>query len=369
MYKRTEINFHNQVEYWMGEGALNEAASLLNQYANIYVLVDENTAKNCLPVLQDKWPRIKDATVIDIVSGEDNKTLLTVDNIWFQLTRFQADRHSLLVNLGGGVITDMGGFAAAAFKRGMKFVHVPTTLLAQVDAAIGGKTGVDFSGFKNHIGFFKDPEAVVIDPIFLQTLDERQRRSGFAEVMKYGLIMDEDLWHLIADQPLENISPAALEEMIVRSVENKIKIVAEDSQESGLRKILNFGHTLGHALETYFLNTANPITHGEAVAAGMICESWISHKLTGLDFKSLVQIEGVINRVFARLNFTEQQISAILNLTRQDKKVRDGKIRYSLLEKVGNSVFDVEVEDQLAEESLRYYIQKTNWTIDEAVQN
>lgn len=358
MYRQTEINSQNQVKYWMGKGALNEAVSLLNEYASIFILVDETTAKYCLPILQENWNGIRDARIIQIDSGEVHKNLQTVDYIWSQLTHFHADRHSLLINLGGGVITDMGGFAAAAFKRGMKFVHIPTTLLAQVDAAIGGKTGVDFSGLKNHIGFFKDPISVVIDPVFLQTLDERQRRSGFAEVMKYGLIMDEELWNLIVDQPLDHLTDAALEEMIVRSVENKIKIVAEDSKESGLRKILNFGHTLGHALETYFLNTANPITHGEAIAAGMICESWISHQIAGFDSGSLLQVEEVIDPVFERLNFTEKEIPALLDLTRQDKKVRDGKIRYSLLQQMGVSVYDVEVDDLTAEESLRYYIQK-----------
>lgn len=358
MYRQTEINALNQVEYWMGKEALNEAVSLLKDYANTFVLVDETTAKYCLPVLQDRWNGIKDARVIQIDSGEVHKNLQTVEYIWSQLTHYHADRHSLLINLGGGVITDMGGFAAAAFKRGMKFVHIPTTLLAQVDAAIGGKTGVDFSGLKNHIGFFKDPKAVVIDPVFLKTLDERQRISGFAEVMKYGLIMDEELWDSIVDQPLDQMNDTALEEMIVRSVENKIKIVKEDSQESGLRKILNFGHTLGHALETYFLNTANPITHGEAIAAGMICESWISHQISGLDSDALLQIEEVIDRVFQRLNITEEEIPALLELTRQDKKVRDGKMRYSLLQQIGVSVFDVEIDDLTAEESLRYYIQK-----------
>lgn len=357
MYRQTAINTKNQVNYWMGNGALEASASLLNGKQVSFVLVDEITEKLCLPLLKNSWPKISDATVIRITSGEVHKNLNTVGNIWNQLTENHADRHSVLVNLGGGVITDMGGFAAAAFKRGMQFIHIPTTLLAQVDAAIGGKTGVDYDGLKNHIGFFKEPTAVVVDPVFLESLDKRQWRSGFAEVMKYGLIMDADLWKLIAGQDLEKIGKSAIEEMIVRSAENKISVVKEDSQESGLRKILNFGHTLGHALETYFLNTENQITHGEAVAAGMICESWISFRKTGLSEGSLGEIERVIDGIFSRLSFSEKNIPALIKLTHQDKKARNGKIRYSLIEHIGSAVFDIEASDNIAEDSLRYYIQ------------
>ncbi|MBN2639933.1 MAG: 3-dehydroquinate synthase [Bacteroidales bacterium] len=356
MYNQTEINSSYLVNYWMGNKALTESASLLDDNAVVFILVDEMTDKACLPLLQAVWPQTINAHIVSINSGELNKNLETVGIIWDFLTEHHADRHSVLVNLGGGVITDIGGFAAAAYKRGMQFVHIPTTLLAQVDAAIGGKTGVDFNGLKNHIGFFKDPKAVIIDPVFLNTLDSRQWRSGFAEVMKYGLIMDRELWELIKMQNIEQIEREALEEMIVRSAKNKIEIVKEDSQESGRRKILNFGHTLGHALETYFLTADRPITHGEAVAAGMICESWISMKISGLEQDEFTEIQKVIDKVFPRLRFTENEIPRLLDLTRQDKKARGGKIRYSLIDKIGSSLYDIEISDQIAEESLRYYI-------------
>lgn len=309
MYKKIDLNVGNSVDYFMGRGALKEGVSILEPYSKVFVLVDEMTEKHCLPVLRKYWKKSDQAQIIRIPSGEVNKNLQTLNNIWSKLTFFKADKDHLLVNLGGGVITDMGGFAAALYKRGMSFVHVPTTLLGQVDAAIGGKTGIDYNDLKNHIGLILNSNAVVIDPVFLNTLDENQWRSGFAEILKYGLIMDVELWKMLQGKSFKSLNSDEWERLITRSAIDKISIVQEDGLEKGLRNILNFGHTIGHALESYFLNIGYPITHGEAVAAGMICESWISHQQTGLkpdDFENIVHL---IDYNFSRLKFSKNQIT------------------------------------------------------------
>jgi 3-dehydroquinate synthase len=356
MYKQTETYTGDSVDYWIGKGALENGCAAIKKFPKVFVLVDENTEAHCLPVFLQQFQQ--EVQVISISSGEIHKNLNTLTDIWTKLTYFNADRDHLLINLGGGVITDMGGFAAAAYKRGMAFMQIPTTLLGQVDAAIGGKTGVDFNELKNHIGFFQNPNVVIIDPVFLDTLDERQWRSGFAEVMKYGFIMDSTMCDVMEGKTFKTLNASAWNQLIVRSVENKIKVVEEDGKELGLRKILNFGHTLGHAIETYFIKTGRPVTHGEAVAAGMICESWLSAGVSGLPQAELQKIVRMVDDNFPRLDFTPDEVSVLLSLTKQDKKVRNGSVKYSLLKNIGQSVFDVEVSDQQAQESLLYYINK-----------
>ena len=356
MYKQTETYTGDSVDYWVGKGALEEGCATIKAYPKVFVLVDENTEAYCLPHFLQRFQQ--EVQVISISSGEVHKNLNTLTDIWTRLTYFKADRDHLLVNLGGGVITDMGGFAAAAYKRGMDFMHIPTTLLGQVDAAIGGKTGVDFNELKNHIGFFQNPKAVIIDPVFLDTLDERQWRSGFAEMLKYGFIMDSDMCDVVEGKTFQTLNAEEWNRLIMRSVENKIKVVQLDGKEQGLRKILNFGHTLGHALETYFIKTGHSVTHGEAVAAGMVCESWLSAKATGLSPKELQKIVRIVDDNFPRLDFSVDDIPVLLSLTKQDKKVRNGNVKYSLLKNIGQSIFDIEVSDQQAKESLLFYINK-----------
>jgi 3-dehydroquinate synthase len=251
----------------------------------------------------------------------------------------------------------MGGFAASTFKRGMPFVNIPTTLLGQVDAALGGKTGVDFQEFKNHIGTFTNPLAVFVDPVFLESLDDLQWKSGFAEVLKYGFIMDKPLLNEIGERSYRQIKDDA-ESIIIKSAKDKIRVVEEDGLEAGLRKILNFGHTAGHAIETWFLKSGNPVTHGEAVAAGMICESWISNQLTGLSDNDLEQVITTIDRSFQRLSFPAAVFDELLQLTRQDKKVRGNTSRFSLLKTCGESVFDIPVDDVMFVQSLEFYLSK-----------
>lgn len=355
MYTKDSKFGLNPVKYWMGKGALGKLQPVLGDFPKVFVLVDENTARFCLPVLMGKVGDIDVTNTISIPCGEEYKTLKTVSFIWEKLTEMGASRDSLLLNLGGGVITDMGGFAASTFKRGMHFINIPTTLLGQVDAALGGKTGVDFQEFKNHIGTFSNPEAVIVDPVFLETLDDLQWKSGFAEVLKYGFIMDKSLLDLIGDRSYREIKDD-LEGIIVKSAQDKIKIVEEDGLETGLRKILNFGHTAGHALETWFLKNGNPVTHGEAVAAGMICEAWISSHFTGFSQDDLQELINIIDKSFERLSFPASVFDELLQLTRQDKKVRGNLSRYSLLKTCGESVFDIPVSDSLFIQSLEFYL-------------
>lgn len=346
------------VSYVIGEKALGESLKLLKDFDRIIILVDENVQELCLPVFRRVLPQIEISGVICIQSGEDKKNLEQAAFIWEELTRLNVDKDALLVNLGGGVITDIGGFAAATFKRGMSFINFPTTLLGMVDAAIGGKTGVDFSGFKNQVGLFIDPLSVVVDPVFLKTLDAKQWQSGFAEVLKYGLIIDRDLWNILKGKRIKEIDN--WNKIIVKAARDKIDIVKSDFLEKGIRKNLNFGHTIGHSFESYFLKTDNPITHGQAIAAGMICEAWLSQKTYDFDIEKLEEIVDMIDINFDRLEITEDLIPTFMDLMRQDKKVREGKLKFSLLKKIGKAIHHIEVNPGLVVDSLMFYMNKNS---------
>ncbi len=343
------------IPHVVGQEALERAVTYLSDHTNIFVLVDENTEKLCLPMFRSILPGVSISDVVRIKSGELNKNIQSASAIWQQLTQFRAERNALLVNLGGGVITDIGGFAAATFKRGIDFVNVPTTLLGQVDAAIGSKTGIDFKEYKNQVGLFADPKAVVIDPIFLATLDKKQLRSGFAEMLKYALTMDVSLWEMMDNRSFDTMYPD-LGNLVVRCVSDKISIVKEDKHESGLRKLLNFGHTVGHALETFFLKTDTPVTHGEAVAAGMICATRISSQWSEFECSSPKLIYEMIDRNFSRLIFSVEDIPEIMLLMQQDKKNKAGKLHFTLLTKLGSAVVDVPVPKEKVNESLLFYL-------------
>ena len=258
----------------------------------IAILVDENTTKYCLPLLN-----LKEISIIEIESGERNKTLKTCQQIWEFFTKLNFSRNSLMINLGGGVIGDMGGFAAAVYKRGIKFVNVPTTLLSQVDASVGGKLGIDFEGFKNHIGVFQTPYRVIIDTNFLTTLSEKEKKSGYAEVLKHALIKDKKYWEQLKKCSFEKLQ---WNEIVAKSVAIKHEVVQEDPKENGLRKILNFGHTLGHAIESFCLNTKQPLLHGEAIAMGIILESYLSW-----DKKMLkeYELDDILQMIKKRIHF------------------------------------------------------------------
>lgn len=338
----------------IGPAALPALAALLRQPAisRVFVLADSHTAPLCYPLLLPHLPA--GHHLIEMPAGEEFKTLHTCDStVWCQLTEQQADRQAVLVNLGGGVVTDLGGFAAALYKRGIRFVQVPTTLLAQVDAAVGGKTGIDFQGFKNQLGVFQEPAGVFIEPRFLQTLDLRQLKSGYAEVIKHNLIADADAFHR---QRREGIVVDDWTPTIEHAVALKQGIVAQDPYERGPRKLLNFGHTVGHALESYLLTQpGREILHGEAVAAGLICESWLSVQRGLLAENELDKIETFIFSVFDKVSFLLLESDIIAAYAVQDKKNTAGTINCTLLQGLGNGIFDQPVTLADIAAALRYY--------------
>ncbi len=317
-------------------------------YTQLGVLVDEHTALYCYPKIKESLPSHQ---LFQIPSGEENKTLTTCTLIWQHLTNHSFDRHSLLIILGGGVLGDMGGFCAATYKRGIDFVLMPTTLLSQVDASVGGKLGIDFHHFKNHIGVFQEPACTLIATEFLSSLPQRELRSGFAEIIKHCLIADKEMWDKLRVQPLETQNWEAL---VSHSVKIKYQVITEDPREKGLRKILNFGHTVGHALETYFLKTPNKLFHGEAIAVGMIAEAFIAVKKGLLTQDELNQISSYLTELFGKENLPKG-FDEIIELAGQDKKNRGTKINIALPISIGKAVWDVEVTNEEIAESLSYY--------------
>jgi 3-dehydroquinate synthase len=323
-----------------------------NDYSHIAILVDEFTNKYCLPIIQDLLP--SNFTKILIKSGEHHKNLATCERVWDRMTQANMDRHSLLVNLGGGVIGDLGGFCASTYKRGIDFIQIPTTLLAQVDASVGGKLGIDFHGLKNHIGVFQLPKTVLIDPKFIDTLSIQQKKSGFAEIIKHCLIRDEQEWNLIRQQSFEELD---LSKLIAHSVAIKEAVVLEDPKEADLRKILNFGHTLGHAIETYLLDKGKrKILHGEAIAIGMIVEAFISHQRDLISLQELEEIESYLFENYGRVKLHAEEISKIISLTAQDKKNKGKEIRFSLLTGIGDCGYDIPVSALEMKKAIQYYL-------------
>ena len=324
--------------------------SFLQDYSQVAVVVDENTIEDCYPLITKLLPTHH---LIETKSGEERKNLETCFEIWEQLTSFGFDRKAVVVNLGGGVIGDMGGFCASTYKRGIDFVQVPTTLLSQVDASVGGKLGVDFKGFKNHIGVFQEPAKVIICPQFLETLPERELRSGFAEVLKHGLIKDKAYWETVSQRKLKEQNWG---EVIQASVNIKYEVVSEDPTEKGVRKILNFGHTIGHAVESYMLEKRyRKLLHGEAIAIGMIAESYLSFQKGMLSEAAFEEIKAVTLRFFGKVNISEQEIRELSAIAMQDKKNDHGTIQASLLDAIGHSVFNQPITLQEIEEALFYY--------------
>lgn len=324
-----------------------------NAYSKVFVLVDENTKMHCLPLFEKEMSEGFSFGLIEIKSGEVHKNIEACNHVWLALSTMDADRKSLLINLGGGVVTDLGGFVASTYKRGIDFINIPTTLLSMVDASVGGKTGVDLGSLKNQIGVINQPEMVLIAPEFLQTLDDRQMRSGFAEMLKHGLIQSASYWQTL--KVLKNLRN--VDEHIFTSVSIKNKVVLEDPTEQHLRKILNFGHTLGHAVESYFLenNAKETLLHGEAIVVGMILEAYLSYKLTGLSLVSLADIKTSFLNRYEKVDFSNEDITAILSNLKFDKKNSHGNINFVLLEAIGHPVIDVKIPYELYVEAFAYY--------------
>lgn len=333
---------------------LNEMIMELNP-STLFILVDENTHDACLPMFLSEIHTTKRIEIIEIESGEENKNLDTCSGVWNVLTELGADRKSLMLNLGGGVITDLGGFVASTFKRGIKFINIPTTLLSMVDASVGGKTGVDLGVLKNQIGLFSDPEMVIIDDRFLETLPDREIRSGLAEVIKYGLSYDKSIWEKV--QNLSEISAKSVASLIHRSIEIKNEVVTEDPFEKGLRKVLNFGHTLGHAVESYYLESEHKenLTHGEAIVIGMITESYISSKLLGFPSEEVENINNHLLDIYGKVSIEESDYQAILDLLIHDKKNVNGVVNFVLLKQLEDFALDCKVPANMLVEALEFY--------------
>lgn len=340
-----------------GEESYQKLSGILNDknYSIIFVLVDENTHEHCLPYFMGNLEGDFPFEIIEIVSGEINKTLETCSGVWEALSELGADRKSAMINLGGGVITDMGGFIASCFKRGIDFYNIPTTLLAMVDASVGGKTGVDLGLLKNQIGVIIEPEVVIVDQRYLTTLDQRQFKSGFAEMLKHGLISDANYWN----QLKENFDTSSIIDAIQTSVQIKATVVQQDPRENGLRKILNFGHTIGHAIESYFLSLGKDkmLLHGEAIAIGMIMEAYLSTIYCQLEPEALKEISEIILHHFGWVEISEKDKKEAISLLKFDKKNSHGTIKYVLLEHIGSPVIDVQIKDNDLNDAFAYYHQ------------
>ncbi len=325
-------------------------------YSSVFILVDSNTEIHCLPYFMANYNLPETYEVISVEAGEGNKHLETCLGVWEALSELGADRKSILINLGGGVITDLGGFVASTFKRGIDFINIPTSLLSMVDASVGGKTGVDLGPLKNQIGVIKNPKGVLIDKRFLNTLPSNEYRSGYAEMLKHGLIHDKSYWKLLSD--FKAIQADDIDTHIAHSVTIKQTVVSQDPFESGIRKILNFGHTLGHAIESYFLVQENKTTllHGEAIAIGMILEAFISTKLCNLSSEQCDEIKVVFDSIYPKIKFKREDFEQIIDLLQFDKKNSHGKIKFVLLEKIGTAVVDIEVSNQLILDAFDYYM-------------
>lgn len=324
-------------------------------YSGTVILADDQTAIHCLPLLKQLVPSLQEAPCITVPSGEANKNLNTCEDIWAEMLKFNIDRKAVVINLGGGVIGDMGGFAAACYKRGVDFIQIPTTILSQVDSSIGGKLGVDFKYGKNLIGVFKNPALVIISTLWLRTLSNRQQINGFAEIFKHALIADAEQWNFLS--ALDEIPSESLQQVLFESLMVKKKVVEEDPFEKGLRKILNFGHTIGHAVEAISLaKDAEPLLHGEAIAAGMIMEAYIGHLECGLSAAALDQITDVMLRFYGHYPLSGDLLAELPLYLAQDKKNAGSKVLAVTLSDIGVPVIDVEITPELLNKATAYYI-------------
>lgn len=322
----------------------------VSKFSAVFCLVDENTRKHCLPVFQNYFGC--KFIPIEIASGEENKTIETCTTIWSELVSNGADRNSLFLNLGGGVICDLGGYVASGFKRGIQFVNLPTTLLAMVDASIGGKTGVNIDSLKNQIGSFYFPEAVFVIPEFLNTLGNNEIRQGYAEILKHALIADFDLWNNLK---AERIDFTCNDELLAQSIKIKTTIVEADPKEKGRRKLLNFGHTVGHAIESWSHKKDKALSHGESVAIGIIAESFLSYRKSFISFDELKEICDTVYLYFSPVYIAEDDLEEIIELMQHDKKNANGEINFTLLKNIGIGIIDQAADKSIIIEALEFY--------------
>ena len=328
------------------EDSLNKAIAQC-PHDKLFVLVDEHTSQYCLPLIQ-AFPCMKDAISICIGAGDIHKNIETLAHVWKELGDNGATRHSLMVNLGGGMVTDLGGFAASTFKRGIKYINIPTTLLAMVDASVGGKTGINFNGLKNEIGVFSPAQSVLINTEFLKSLDMDNILSGYAEMLKHGLISTTEHWAELLKFDMNDIDYKALQELVAKSVKIKEDIVEQDPYEKGIRKALNLGHTVGHAFESLAMETNRPVLHGYAVAWGIVCELYFSHLKTGFPKDKLRQTLQFIKNNYGVFVFDCKQYDRLYQFMTHDKKNSAGIINFTLMGEVG----DIRINQSATKEEI-----------------
>lgn len=329
---------------------------LKNKYSTSkkIVIVDENTNEYCLSALITNFDSLKEAEIVILPIGEENKQLFIVQNVWEALTEYGIGRHDLIINLGGGMITDMGGFIASCYKRGCDFINIPTSLLGMIDASLGGKTGINLNYFKNQIGVFSNPVALYIDPSFLETLPDEEYMSGYAEMIKHGIITDKQLFFDVIS--CMNGKFEFNEALLIRCIEIKNRIVLEDPIENGIRKILNFGHTIGHAIEGYYMDSG--ITHGHAIAIGMVMESYISMKLNNLSEEDYLIVEEAILGFYGLPKFSDEDIQEMIEILYNDKKNKEGEIKCCLISKIGECSYDHSVDTKIFLETFMHFKNK-----------
>ncbi|MBW7868408.1 MAG: 3-dehydroquinate synthase [Brumimicrobium sp.] len=336
----------------IGDITQSEFANILKSYKNAQkvVITDENTHEYSWPYLLTSFEGLNTAEVIVLPNGEENKDIEICEQVWDTLLDYDIQRSDLIINLGGGVITDLGGFIASVYKRGIRFINIPTSLLAMVDASVGGKTGVNFRGFKNQLGVFALPQAVFCDPIFLKTLPENEVLSGKAEMLKHGLIASAPLWK----EMLKFKEKLPDKQLLHKAILIKSDIVEQDFNEKNERKKLNFGHTIGHALESRLLNKDNPATHGECVAWGMLVESYLSVKHNHLSESEFEMVKDLISSWYSPLPISKDDFPALLQLMKQDKKNKGDLINFTLLKEIGNAEINKELKEDEIEKGLAY---------------
>ena len=335
----------------------NELARIISQAGKkFFLLTDSNTINACYPEIKNSLG--ENIPIFTINAGEENKNIQTVVEVWDFLNKKGANRKSVLINLGGGVLCDLGGFAASTFKRGLDFINIPTTLLSQVDASVGGKTGINFKSYKNEIGTFSFPLKVIIDTGFLKTLTKEHLLSGYAEMIKHAFISDESYYHELQkiDFKSNDIDYSCLLELVKHSVKIKEKVVLTDPVESGLRKILNFGHTVGHAFESYFMGTPDEISHGRAVIYGMAVELYLSCKKAGFPENKLLEALNYLNNTYGKLDFKKTDYEKLVNLMTHDKKNDSANINFTLIKDFGKPMFDMFAKKEEIIEAFDYYM-------------
>ena len=326
-----------------------------SQFSKIFVIMDSNTYNYCYPSFISNIETELDIEMIEIEAGEIHKTIDTCIGVWEALSHLNADRKSLIINRGGGVTTDLGGFVASTYKRGLKYINVPTSLLAMVDASVGGKTGVDLDTLKNQIGVINTPEMILIETQFLSTLPQNEIRSGLAEMLKHGLIHNELYWNKMNN--LSQLTLADLDELIYESIVIKQDIVTQDPFEDNIRKTLNFGHTLGHAIESYFLSNPdkNHLLHGEAIAIGMVLAAYISRELLGFSSLHCDEIKAHIIKTYGKVEIKAEDYLPIIELMKHDKKNEHGNINFVLLEVIGKPKINCLVDNNLIISAFKFY--------------